>query len=349
MIVSWHFICFSFLEATGQKLYQALNSFLQPLNRFSQWLQKREKKPKDEHERRQKSFIPLAFEQQRQETRQSVGRNSSGRRQETRKFSHVSMSASARRSKLNDEDDILTMYGITPTAEEQNDSYCDVMHNTFTEDDDDYELPASGPHTSLSQSINQTRIAQLEEELTRLRSEISRFMAEATNRVKETAVPPPPPPPPPPPLQLAATPVDLNAVKTPRSQSKLPHQATPMSLTALLQQVALSGKPQLRHVEGVRSPGGTIQRPKPLIADPQTPSRFTDSTIILANALKQRFKRVSQDSVESSPEVTDKSKSLSASDSSRICENEDKGVRVGVPQVVVATSAPKPPQEPAEP
>jgi hypothetical protein len=86
--------------------------------------------------------------------------------------------------------------------------------------------------------------------------------------------------------------------------------------------VVQSGKPKLRHVEGVRSPGGTIQRPKPRSSDIQTPSRFSDSTNLLANALKQRFKRVSRDSAESSPEVNDKTKSFLTSET--VVEQHDK-------------------------
>jgi hypothetical protein len=110
----------------------------------------------------------------------------------------------------------------------------------------------------------------------------------------------------------------------------------------------LSGKPQLRHVEGVRSPGGTIQRPKLRVSDPQTPSRFSDSTSILANALKQRFKSVSSDSVESSPETSEKSKSVRIPAETRICENEKNKTQIKESNDSTPPSRPLL-QEPAEP
>jgi hypothetical protein len=129
-------------------------------------------------------------EQQFLERRQTLARGSLSYRSElktsSRSLAATSTSLQRRLSKNEDEEDIpVMMYGIGPDdVDERFDSFYNVMHNTFNEDDEDYELPVSAPPTSLSQSVSQSRIAQLEEELLRLRSEISRFMAESANRTK---------------------------------------------------------------------------------------------------------------------------------------------------------------------
>lgn len=117
--------------------------------------------------------------------------------------------------------------------------------------------------------------------------------------VKNTCPPPPPPPPPVPPTNSA-----INTPKKPIQRETVnptsSHQVNTVSNAALslAEMVKLSGRKNLRKVEGERSPGGTIKRDKKEVGTPS--SSHSD---IIADALKRKFKNIS--SPVSSPDKRD--------------------------------------------
>jgi hypothetical protein len=157
--------------------------------------------------------------------------------------------------------------------------------------------------------VDMNKIDQLELELQRLRSEMAKFMNPVAKPVEasEPQITPPPvsvaPPAPPPPPPVMPSSGKLSRVQTEPAETD--ELRPTLSVTQLIAQ-GLVGPDKLRKVDGMRSPGGTIQRAATPSATPRN-----DPASIIALALQQKFKNVrGNHSIESSPEVSDRKREL---------------------------------------
>ncbi|EFA83619.1 hypothetical protein PPL_02685 [Heterostelium album PN500] len=154
------------------------------------------------------------------------------------------------------------------------------------------------PTTTTQPAQSNEKVKNLECELSRLREEIARIMANNSNAAATNVQPvmaaggPPPPPPPVPPVFKPAN-LALKKLKSNGTESPAPMTPTKQSSMSIGDILRSGQKVTLKKSDVVRSPGGTPVRD----VTNQQPISTQD---FIANALKKKFSNIR---VDDSPEV----------------------------------------------